>query len=105
MCIWSWVAITFDDKARFSISSDDSVREDSDRRAIEATQSMRVFGEVGRDPVDDHADAGTVQAEAIWRVWGVRAACYDRWTARDVAAFPDRYQGSSEPESHPLGHA
>lgn len=55
-------------------------------------------------PVTD-ADAGTVQAEAIWRVWGVRAACYDRWTARDVAAFPDRYQGSSEPESHPLGHA
>lgn len=65
---------------------------------------VRADGQPAR-PVTDAA-AGTVQAEAIWRVWGRRAACYDRWTASEVAAFPDRYQGGSEPsDPHPLGHA
>ena len=43
-------------------------------------------------PVTDAA-AGILQAEAVWRVWGRRASCYDRWTASEVAAFPGRYQG------------
>lgn len=65
---------------------------------------VRAEGQPPR-PVTD-SDAGVLQAEALWRVWGVRAACYDRWTARDVAAFPDRYQGGSEPaDPHTLGHA
>lgn len=63
---------------------------------------VRAEGQPPR-PVTDAA-AGTVQAEALWRVWGVRAACYDRWTASEVAAFPDRYQGA-DIDPHPLGHA
>lgn len=63
---------------------------------------VRAEGQCPR-PVTDAA-AGTVQAEALWRVWGRRAACYDRWTASEVAAFPDRYQGA-DIDPHPLGHA
>ena len=63
---------------------------------------VRAEGQPPR-PVTD-ADAGVLQAEALWRVWGVRAACYDRWTARDVAVFPDRYQGH-DVDPDPLGHA
>lgn len=55
-------------------------------------------------PVTDAA-AGTVQAEALWRVWGRRAACYDRWTAAEVAAFPDAFQGAPDTDAHTLGHA
>lgn len=63
---------------------------------------VRADGQPPR-PVTDSV-AGVLQAEALWRVWGARAACYDRWTARDVAAFPDRYQGE-DIDPHPLGHA
>ena len=63
---------------------------------------VRADGQPPR-PVTD-SDAGVLQAEAIWRVWGVRAACYDRWTAAEVAAFPDRYHGEDN-DPHPLGHA
>lgn len=62
---------------------------------------VRASGESQRAVAD--APVGIVQAEALWRIHGVRAVCYDRWTDREVAAFPDDYHAPSD--AHTLGHA